>query len=477
MDQKQMPLVEKLIQHIKRKPENYHVPGHKGGSLLSGVNEVDDYFRQLLRMDLTEISGLDDLHSAEDVIKEAQSLLATLYGAKRSFFLINGSTVGNLAMICGTLNRGDRVLVQRNSHKSILNGLRLIGAEPIFILPEFNQEWGISEGVSYTHIEEALSKYEDIKAVILTYPSYYGTVYPLEDIIALCREKKVLVLVDEAHGAHFIASTRFFPPSSLQLGADVVIQSAHKTLPALTMGAFLHIQGDRVDEDSIQEYLSMLQSSSPSYVIMASLDMARFFVSQYTEEDGKHLVQRIKELKKKLSYISGLAIMPTDDPLKLALQFKHMSGYQLQELLEKRGIYTELADPLNVLFVLPLLRCEDEDRFNKIIDALQEVSTDIPNAEKEVKVNPIPSHSELVEVPEGAMIVTVPFASAIGEISARMVTPYPPGIPLIYKGERITKEHITSLQGYLNKGARIQNKKNLEQSYIEIYKTARDKDD
>lgn len=190
MDQKQMPLVEKLIQHIKRKPENYHVPGHKGGSLLSGLNEVDDYFRQLLQLDLTEISGLDDLHSAEDVIKEAQSLLATLYGAKRSFFLINGSTVGNLAMICGTLKRGDRVLVQRNSHKSILNGLRLIGAEPIFILPEFNQEWGISEGVSYTHIEEALSKYEDIKAVILTYPSYYGTVYPLEDIIALCREKK-----------------------------------------------------------------------------------------------------------------------------------------------------------------------------------------------------------------------------------------------------------------------------------------------
>lgn len=243
------------------------------------------------------------------------------------------------------------------------------------------------------------------------------------------------------------------------------------------MGAFLHIQGDRVDEDSIQEYLSMLQSSSPSYVIMASLDMARFFVSQYTEEDGKHLVQRIKELKEKLSNIAGLAIMPTDDPLKLGLQFKHISGYQLQELLEKRGIYTELADPLNVLFVLPLLRCADEDRFSKIIDALQEVSTDIPNEEKEEKVNPIPSHSELVEVPEGAMIVTVPFASAIGEISARMVTPYPPGIPLIYKGERITKEHITSLEGYLNKGARIQNRKNLNQSYIEIYKTARDKDD
>lgn len=292
-----------------------------------------------------------------------------------------------------------------------------------------------------------------------------------------CAAKKVFVLVDEAHGAHFIANTRFFPPSSLQLGADVVIQSAHKTLPALTMGAFLHIQGDRVDEDNIQEYLSMLQSSSPSYVIMASLDMARFFVSQYTEEDGKHLVERINEVKKELSAIAGLAIMPTDDPLKLALKFKHMSGYKLQGLLENRGIYTELADPMNVLFVLPLLRCDDEDRFNKIIDALQEISTDIPNGEKEVKVNPIPSHSELVEVPKAAMIVTVPFTSAIGEISARMVTPYPPGIPLIYKGERITQEHITSLQGYLNEGARIQNRENLNQSCIEIYKTARDNDD
>jgi arginine/lysine/ornithine decarboxylase len=232
--QTRIPLYEALIHYKNTNEISFHVPGHKSGVVLN--QQSQNIFKELLKIDATEISGLDDLHSPEGVIKEAEELLAALYQVKKSFFLVNGSTVGNLAMILSVCEKDDVILVQRNCHKSVLNAIKLAKARPVFLEPEYNSEWKTSTGVAEKIVEKAISLYPNAKAVVLTYPNYYGMVYDLKSIIDLAHLKNIPVLVDEAHGPHFIIGEPF-PASAIQLGADMVVHSAHKTLPAMTMGS------------------------------------------------------------------------------------------------------------------------------------------------------------------------------------------------------------------------------------------------
>ena len=243
--------------------------------------------RLALPYDLTELAGLDDLHEPNGVIEEAQQLLTNLYGSDRSFFLVNGSTVGNLAMIYATCGVGDTVIVQRNAHKSIFNAIELTGSRPVLVSPVWDTNTMAAGTVAATQISRALELYPEARGVILTYPTYYGsTGIDLEEIIKICHSHDVPVLVDEAHGAHFVVGSPF-PSSALTIGADVVVHSAHKTLPAMTMASFLHVKSSRVSAEKIAHYLQMLQSSSPSYLLMASLDDARAYAESYNEEDKK----------------------------------------------------------------------------------------------------------------------------------------------------------------------------------------------
>ncbi|WP_433959616.1 aminotransferase class I/II-fold pyridoxal phosphate-dependent enzyme [Cytobacillus horneckiae] len=474
MNQKQMPLVEQLINYINKKPVSFHVPGHKSGRLLSGREEVDQYFQSFLPLDLTELSGLDDLHSPEGAIEEAETLLAEFHRVKKSFFLVNGSTVGNLAMIYAALSKDDTVLVQRNCHKSIMNGISLVGAHPVFITPEYDYEWRVAGGVTLELVEEAISQYPDTKALILTYPNYYGMVYPLEEIIKLCHKHGIVVLVDEAHGAHFAAGD-MFPDSALQFNADIVVQSAHKTLPAMTMGAYLHINSELIPAEKIQLYLNMLQSSSPSYPIMASLDIARYYLANYTNQDQINLNKQIKRFKDQLDLIEGIHVLKYNqsigDPLKVTIHASSLSGFELQKLLEDKGIYTELADPANVLFILPLLKAKTEYPFEKAIHALKAIMETIPIAKKAKSqaVHQFPRISKLITIEGNPPLRQVTLDEAVGNVCGQVVLPYPPGIPLLYPGEIITKEHIDVLKNLLNTGARFQNTRNLHKRYIEIY--------
>lgn len=188
--------------HASHQPVSFHVPGHKNGQLAGG--EEADYFKDILKLDATELSGLDDLHSPEGVILKAQKLLADLYGVPKSFFLVNGSTSGNLAMVMSAAKENETVLVQRNCHKSILNGITLARAKPVFLAPEFNEEWGVAGGVALETVKEAIRQNPEAKALILTYPNYYGMVFNIESIIEYAHDRGVPVLVDEAHGAHLI---------------------------------------------------------------------------------------------------------------------------------------------------------------------------------------------------------------------------------------------------------------------------------
>ncbi|MBY0095502.1 aminotransferase class I/II-fold pyridoxal phosphate-dependent enzyme [Mesobacillus maritimus] len=471
------PLLDQLLIHNKKQPVSFHVPGHKYGELFPGKGR--EFYQSLLKLDATELTDLDDLHSPEGVILKAQQLLSNLYQTSTSFFLVNGSTSGNLAMILATIEEDDIVLVQRNSHKSIMNGIRLANAQPIYLNPEYDSELMVASGVSLETIKAAIQSNPNAKALILTYPNYYGMVYNLKGIIELAHEHGIPVLVDEAHGVHFVVGDPF-PPSAVSLGADVVVQSAHKTLPAMTMGAYLHFNSSIVSLEKLSEYLQVVQSSSPSYPIMASLDVARSYLGTFTKEDIQSLVKRINAFKTELERIDGLTVysQSKQDPLKLVLRANGYSGFELQEIFERQGIFAELADPNNLLMVLPLY---NEESTNGLIEAVAKIKEAMQGASSSSK------HLEPTRLPkfEGQLVERLALSfkemskkernftslsQAVGKICAESIIPYPPGIPLVLPGERVKKEHIKSLEYLLKIGAKIQGGERLKAGELKIFK-------
>lgn len=475
MDQSKTPLYSQLVRHINGNPLSFHVPGHKNGAFFP--EEGQAFFNQILKLDATEITGLDDLHSPEGVIFEAEELLRDLYKTDTSFFLINGSTVGNLAMIMAAINEDDLVLVQRNSHKSIMNAIRLAKAKPVFISPEFNGEYGVAAGLSIEGVNSAISQYPNAKALILTYPNYYGLTYDLKAIIDLAHEHGIPVLVDEAHGVHFIAGD-YFPASAVELGADIVVQSAHKTLPAMTMGAFLHYQTNRVALSKLKFYLQALQSSSPSYSLMASLDLARLYLGNYSKDDISYLKEEIEKFKKNLQTLEAIRILQLDDPLKLTIQSKGAwSGFELQSKLESKGIFTELADPYNVLLVLPLLKDGMKHRLQEAAEKIAEVVSAMPDRKNKPESKVVHKTISTLEVSYKEMELQeteyVLLKDAAGRVSAEQIIPYPPGIPLFLPGEVVTEDDIETISFLRDKKAKIQGGDYLHAGKIKVFKSWR----
>jgi arginine/lysine/ornithine decarboxylase len=477
-NQLKTPLYDALIDHINKNPVSFHVPGHKYGTIHQP--EANQYFKQILQIDATELSGLDDLHSPEGAILEAEALLSNLYRTQKSYFLVNGSTVGNLAMIMAICEEGTKVLVQRNCHKSILNGLSLAKAEPVFLEPEFNQEWKVPSGIRKETVKKAMNLYPDVKALILTYPNYYGMGYELQDIITEAHLHDIPVLVDEAHGPHFILGDPF-PRSALQLGADIVVQSAHKTLPAMTMGSFLHVNSFLINNDKVKEFLAMFQSSSPSYPIMASLDLARNYLATYNQNDLAFLLNEIQYFKKELADIPAVKVLeyPHDngDPLKVTIQSRTaLNGFDLQRRLEEVSIYTELADPNNVLFIFPLLKEGQNFPLVESVMKIKKVLSGIPLHEAHEVFESATQKISTLAIPFKEMgklkVSEVEITSALDEVCAETIIPYPPGIPLLIRGERITKDKLSQLTSLLKSGARFQGGSLLKDGIIKTYYTA-----
>jgi len=460
----------------RSKPLSLHVPGHKNGLLMKNHN----FFREILHIDATELTGLDDLHAPEGVIKDAEWLLADAYQAIKSFFLVNGTTVGNLAMMLATLEEGETVFIQRNCHKSILNGLELTKAKPVLLGPEYEKEWKVAGAVTLETIEEAYERYPECRAIILTYPNYYGMTYDLKAIIEFAHRHDILVLVDEAHGAHFIGGEGF-PPSAVELGADVVVQSAHKTLPAMTMGSFLHINSHDVSIKKVVHYLGMLQSSSPSYPIMASLDLARKYIGTYTNEDEIYFKKAVEHFKKEVETLEFLKVLDypnqEGDPLKLTIQSRcGYTGYELQQFFEEKGIYSEMADPNNVLFVLPLLKKGDKFPFEDIIAKLKELTIRKKESRADAHYFKKERISTLYRV-QSQKEELVSIQDSVGFICAETIIPYPPGIPLLLRGEKITKQDVDGLLYLLESGARFQGGETLTEETMKVFHKLEDNDD
>ncbi|CDO04899.1 Arginine decarboxylase [Oceanobacillus picturae] len=458
MDQQLTPLFQALKQFTKNSPVSFHVPGHKNGTIFP--EKASDFYNEILKLDMTELTGLDDLHAPEGPIAEAERLAADYFQAEHTYFLVGGSTAGNLAMIMAACSRGDKVIVQRNSHKSIMNGLELRGANPIFISPAYEESVGRFTNPEQDSLLEALKRHPDAKAVVLTYPDYFGGTYPLKEMIELAHDYQIPVLVDEAHGVHFSLGNPF-PASAISLGADVVVQSAHKMAPAMTMASFLHHNSSLVSRRRLSHYLQLLQSSSPSYPLMASLDIARAFLATMPRQDVDAVMKSVEEVKRLFEDSENWSIVPAEDPLKITLHVKH-SANEVAKLFEEQNIYPELQTDNQILFIHGLSPFSQTGTLKK---AVKTVNEQLKNSRMHDTIDIVPFLTGLESITELAIPYAkmdqletrhVPITEAAGHIAAEAVIPYPPGIPLILKGERIKEkqlEHITQLQG---NGVRLQ---------------------
>lgn len=452
INQRKTPIYDQVLELAKKQPYSLHVPGHKNGRVFNEIGY--EHFKEVLRFDLTELPGLDDLHAPEGMIKDAQQLAANWFGAMETFFLVNGSTVGNLAMIMATCQSGDMVLVQRNCHKSILHGLELAGVRPVFLAPEFDHDTERYDHPSLKTLENASELYPEAKALILTYPDYFGKTFELKQMIEKAHQRNMVVLIDEAHGCHF-SIPYLSSPSAVSLGADIVVQSAHKMTPALTMGAFLHVnKTERVDVHRLQYYLQMLQSSSPSYLIMISLDLARHYLANYKREQFYQLMRYMGEAREIFATNDFWRLEEQeemDDPLKCVWKINpSLTPAMVAEICQSEGLIPELVTEQDILFIfgleptIPVRSLKNtikkiKDRLKLLTnhDRIETNNRFIPYRTNELAL----SYQEMKERDSK----WVKLENTIGYIAAEAIVPYPPGIPLLVKGEYITDEHVQQI--------------------------------
>ena len=454
----------------------FHMPGHKRNlDLMDGTSPY--------RIDITEIDGFDDLHHAEGILKEAQERAAEVYHTDETHFLVNGSTVGILSAILGTTEKGDSILVARNCHKSVYHAIYLNELDPVYLYPKFDTELGLSTEIDAADVQKALEEHPGIRAVMIVSPTYDGVVSDIEKIAEIVHEAGCLLIVDEAHGAHF-GFDPYFPKSANMYGADLVINSLHKTLPALTQTALLHVNGERVNRRKVKRYLDMLQTSSPSYILMASIDACIHLLEQTQmqkcsifKEYAAH-IDNLREELKKLKYLKIIRTENTDryDRSKFVISVKHapISSHELYErLLRDYHLQMEMIAGTYVLAMTTI--GDTQEGLDRLRDALlaidaeidvklksgsgqeqkpmQMTDTDLPLSGRQPSLEKVWTIAEAVKcrdvVPSRkGKIETCGFADSAGHISLEYAYLYPPGSPLIVPGERITQEAVEILCWY-----------------------------
>lgn len=460
-DQTKTPLINALKNFDKISPAYFCIPSHhRGKGASSSFTEV--FGKTVLKYDLTETPLTDDLHEADGAIKEAEILASELFGSDRTFFLVNGTTCANEAMIISSVCEGEKILVARNCHKSVLMGLIISGASPVYIEPEISGVFSTFGSISPEKVELAFKNHPDIKAFILTSPTYYGIGSDLQKIADICHSHGALLLVDEAHGSHFAFSDKL-PKTALSCGADMVSQSTHKTLNSMTQSSMLHVKGSLVDISKVDAALKIVQSTSPSYILMASLDAAR----QNAALNGRTAVCSMLDIasyiRSALSSIDGVSCPEnvdenevfSFDKTRIVFSVKGMSGFYLSEILfEKYNICCEMADNYNVVSIIGSSDSyEDADR---LINAVKEIAATVNSGKiKEFSLPPMPPMAMTPRKAFFAKSTRTNFKDSVGKVSAEMIAPYPPGIPVIYPGEFITEEIYEFISEAIKDGRHI----------------------
>jgi len=457
----------------------FHTPGHMQG------HGMDPAFREfvgdnVLAIDLTQIRGLDDLLQPTEAIAEAQELAAEAYGADHSFFLINGSTSGNQIMMMAAANPGEKIALPRNAHKSALGGLIMSGVQPVYMQPEVDEDLHLDHTVTPETVSRTLDEHPDVRAVYVVSPTYYGVAADLVGIAGVAHERGLPLLVDEAWGPHFHFHPDL-PIDAIEAGADLCINSTHKMLGSLSQTAMLHQRGPRVRVDRLKAVVKLFLSTSPNLVLVASLDVAR----RQMAIDGHALLSRTIELandtRRRLNEIDGIYCFGAEltgragvfalDPTKITVTVKALgyTGYEAEEILRRRyNVQCELADLFNCLALFTIgTTSEAADRFvhgvrelareDRPIDVLS--PSGVLERRQRGGTYALPKMPPVRMSPRDAFLAAtefVPFRESAGRICAEVITPYPPGIPVLSPGEEITPEIIEYLRLERRAGVRMQ---------------------
>lgn len=484
LDQNRMPLFEALVKYAGTNVTPFDVPGHKMGTGMTPLRMV--LGEMTLRMDVNSMKELDLLSHPQSVIKEAQELAADAFGADYAYFLVNGTTVGIIGMILSVLHPGDTLLVPRNCHKSVMNGIILSGAKPVFIQPEVDFHFGIAHGVSAKNVRMALNAHPETKALLVTYPTYFGSMNELTEICELAHERGVTVIVDSAHGAHLpFMPGDFIDP--LTAGADVVTYSMHKTGGSLTQSSLLLLKGDRIPPERMQKVLNMLQTTSANYLLMSSLDAARRELALYGKERFEELKPIIADAIRELEAGSGYEVLKADyvyshfhqsyDWTKLVIRVNGigLTGFDVYTILKQEyGIQMELAEGYVIMAVISF--SDTKESINKLILALKDIEKKYGKHATVISTQVISNEiNDLVLNPRDAFYAeqeSIPIDEALGRVSADTLMIYPPGIPLIIPGELISRDVISQYHYYRQNIGKVLTEAK-EENYIKVIKESK----
>ncbi|WP_339232214.1 aminotransferase class I/II-fold pyridoxal phosphate-dependent enzyme [Geobacillus sp. FSL W8-0026] len=470
MSQLETPLFTGLLEHIKKNPVQFHIPGHKKGA------GMDPEFRSFigenaLAMDLINISPLDDLHHPRGMIKRAQELAAEAFGADYTFFSVQGTSGAIMTMVMSVAGPGDKIIVPRNVHKSVMSAIVFSGATPIFIHPEIDKELGISHGITPQAVEKALRQHPDAKGVLVINPTYFGIAGDLKKIVDIAHAYGVPVLVDEAHGVHIHFHERL-PLSAMQAGADMAATSVHKLGGSLTQSSILNVREGLVSAKHVQAILSMLTTTSTSYLLLASLDVARKQLATKGRELIDNAIRLADWTRRQINeipylYCVGEEILGTEavydyDPTKLIISVKELglTGHDAEQWLrEAFNIEVELSDLYNILCIIT--PGDSEREAGLLVEALRRLSAQFSHqAEEGVKPKVLlPDIPALALTPRDAFYAeteVVPFRESAGRIIAEFVMVYPLGIPIFIPGEIITEENLNYIETNLAAGLPVQ---------------------
>ncbi|MCE9596650.1 MAG: aminotransferase class I/II-fold pyridoxal phosphate-dependent enzyme [Spirochaetia bacterium] len=460
LDQSRTPILDALLAHLESNVVPFHVPGHKHGqgnaelrSLLGGLP---------LRMDLNGMPDLDDICNPISCILESQQLAASAFGAQSAHYLLNGNTQGIHTMMLAAVGPGEQILLPRNCHKSAITGLILSGGIPAYIPVEVDRRLGIATGPTIESVQNALQRYPTSAAVFFINPSYYGTVQDIGSLTAIAHARNVTVLVDEAHGSH-IGFHPDLPVSAMSAGADLSAASLHKTGGSLTQSAILLAGTNRIKSEIVKESIDLVRTTSGSYLLMASLELARKNLAMRGRQDLEHTLMLARTARDSINAIDGLYAPGLElcsrsgpvfnfDETKLVIHVTGIgyTGFQIERILRDRfKIQLELADMNNVLAVITI--GDTESSIARLVNAMKLLALEAGNSHSLAPVQP-PDMPEVVATPRTAFYSPkkfVSFRESAGHIAGEMIISYPPGIPVVCPGERITNdiiEYVTCLK-------------------------------